>query len=783
MDKQAKFKIIGFLIILTLLYSIFVFSLGTTLESPADNFIDNDGYLDLRGSCNSAGSYDGTTSYNITNATLYSNVGGTWKENKTIHVVIAPNQTYYFNFTNTINLSNNILDEAEGTYRWNILCWERNATGTQINSVFGNNRSITIAYAEPTVSVTPADGYYSYNGHEIAGSCTVSPSTAWNVTNISLMTNLDGTWKVNQTSNISTQIQGDILYNFTINKYGNNSIADGTDIKFGCRVQQQLNSSTTGEEDNYVITEYTTLNRTINIEYPPIMTLNAPANSGWSNKSSDIFNFTATSAFTTGTNFYCQFKTNETGTWGVTTGSFNVQNNTPYTFNYGLAEKSQTSWGIYCQEGADANVYNWSINRTLKIDRTLPTLSINFIQNKTAVNNSYTNSKDDILINYTLTDANPSQCLFSINGTLNHTDSTYKFTTLNASDGIYLFNVECTDSATNRVNSSTFWMTVDTVAPAISGINNYTISRFSGRKLINISANEPMNATVFYGTTVNTLSHQDNSTYQTIQNITISGFEQNTVYYFNFTACDRAGNCNKSGESFGQFGYTYPWKLLKGWSYYGIYDAKINFSVILNQTEAEYVYYFNQTGQSWIYATAGGTADMGFEVGTKVGERANGGRHVVAIYEDTNSTWDKGTIGKIDRNTTNSGTYLYNFSTGDNLIKLARDVSFGNLSLTLFNSSLQSGLSGYEFGVTISQTPGNLTDNTQKNGGLVYNITDFWFSAYNNSGVTWEPYYVYNFTLDNSTILTPISVHEVVWIYSPYNLTWNTSNIIGNWSY
>ena len=122
MEKQAKLKLIGILVLFTLLLSVLIYAIATSLET-ADNLVDDDGYLDLRGICTTTAATS-DTHYNITNATLYSNVNGTWLSNKTLQVPTpSANISYYFNFTNYINQS------AEGTFKWNIECNEQNSTG------------------------------------------------------------------------------------------------------------------------------------------------------------------------------------------------------------------------------------------------------------------------------------------------------------------------------------------------------------------------------------------------------------------------------------------------------------------------------------------------------------------------------------------------------------------------------------------------------------------------------------------------------------------------------
>src|SRR3989338_2253392 len=172
------------------LLSTQIYAISTALQSPANNFIDDDGFLDLRASCEpvSENNYDETTSWNITNATLYSNVGGIWKANKTLQAKnpIA-NSTYYFNFTNSINQT------AQGDFFWDVKCYEANSTndGVNIKDAFAGTRIIKVEYAKAAATiVSPADGSYDADGREVLIKCLAAPSSGWNITKIDLMTNV-----------------------------------------------------------------------------------------------------------------------------------------------------------------------------------------------------------------------------------------------------------------------------------------------------------------------------------------------------------------------------------------------------------------------------------------------------------------------------------------------------------------------------------------------------------------------------------------------------------------
>ena len=134
-----------------------IYAVSTTLLTPAPNFSDNDGILDLRGTC-APTPHDGTTSFNVSSATLYTNVFGTWKANKTISAIgNSCNTTYHFNFTNNIN------DSPEGECLWNIQCNEENTSNmASSNQAFAGNRSISVSYAKPSIVInSPFNNIYS----------------------------------------------------------------------------------------------------------------------------------------------------------------------------------------------------------------------------------------------------------------------------------------------------------------------------------------------------------------------------------------------------------------------------------------------------------------------------------------------------------------------------------------------------------------------------------------------------------------------------------------------
>ena len=780
MDKKSQIKTLVIFSVLALLLSFIVYAVSSSLRSPIESFIDDDGYLDLRGSCVPT-LYDGTTSFNITNATLYSDVSGTWLRNKTLDVITSEgNATYLFNFTNYINQS------AEGTFNWNIECSEENVSNSFFNAndtSFANNRTIIVRYANTAIaSIVPADNFFDLDGDDINVTAEISPTTGWNITNVSLYTNESG-WASAFVYNLNSPFAADFFANFSIT-----GLADGSQIEFSILAYQIKNIS----NDSVAVTSsFFSVNRTIFVEYPATVTLNTPANDSWTSNARDDFNFTVSSVFTDNTGYSCQLYTNETGSW-LLRESLTASNDTVTGINYQPAEVSELVWGFRCEEQAQVDVFNFSINRTVHIDRTNPIVVINFVDNNTVVSEQFSNNEFP-LINFTVTELNLDTCILYVNDTVNSTanaDLDKANFTIDSAEGVFNFTIGCNDTANNFANSSVFNLVIDRTAPVLTSFSNFTKDNSADTRTFNFTSDEPVDTTYFFGliTDIQSPTIFTNSSFESSPNLTltIDDFLPNTEYYWNITACDRAGNCLDTAAASGQFNFTYPFQVIEGWNYYGIYDAKINFSVILNQTSAEFVYFWNQTNQEFVFSTAGSTANLGFEVGISAGERAAGGRHVIALFEETNSTWV--------RNTTNSGVYVYNFTSGDNFIKLPTDFTFGNLSLTFLNTTFQDGIGedDYNFGVEESTTPTNASQDVSdpedvQVGGVKYNITDLFFSAFNLTARTWEPFYIYNLSIDNNTILTPLAAgvnnFEVVWIFSEQNITWNTTNIIGNWTY
>ncbi|KKK59569.1 hypothetical protein LCGC14_3033080, partial [marine sediment metagenome] len=349
-------------------------------------------------------------------ATLYSNVDGTWKANATIIVAVPAGITYFFNFTNHINQS------PEGTFQWSVLIREVNATGTVTNvtTFFTANRSIVVNYADVSLeSTSPVDGFYDLDGDDIPFVCTGTAADNWNITLAEVMVKAgSGSWISNASYAPVVDDNAEIVFNAT-----NGNYTDGIDVIWACRYTQIQNMTKDGP--GAIITSLTTTaNRTINIEFPPLVTLNLPADSQIESGASTVINFTITSAFTGTTAFTYQLLTNETGTFLVK-NSGTAFNNTDESLNYQFQNGlSDVRWGIRAYESTDGNIFNSSINRTISIDRTFPVVAITQIENTPAANDLFISATTSLIINYSFIETNKDVCRLFMNDTVNSTSVT-----------------------------------------------------------------------------------------------------------------------------------------------------------------------------------------------------------------------------------------------------------------------------------------------------------------------------------------------------------------------
>lgn len=150
-------------------------------------------------------------------------------------------------------------------------------------------------------------------------------------------------------------------------------------------------------------------------------------------------------------------------------------------------------------------------------------------------------------------------CVYAINGTVagqTMTKSgticigqTESFKNLEAANGGYNVTFNVTDGAGN-VNTYIFKFNVsDVTAPNTPNSTRVSTSVSTTTATVTISdINETVNATVFYGTAIGSLSSIGMETdFTESQSVALSSLSASTLYYFNVSICDFNGNCAKNG--------------------------------------------------------------------------------------------------------------------------------------------------------------------------------------------------------------------------------------------
>ncbi|MHA1827949.1 MAG: hypothetical protein ACTSX6_04795 [Candidatus Heimdallarchaeaceae archaeon] len=728
---MKKFKLIPS-ILMILLLSLLVFAVGsTTLTSPADNYIPSDNSVDFV--CNATAQPD----YNITAISIYTNIGGTWAILNTTKKDDHKNNTDYgISYTHSgINPGDSFIWNCEANYT-------KANDSSIIDMTFAPaNKTVNVPYFGTVTLTSPIDNYYPLND-SVTLQCNGTGELNWNISSIDLFTNQTGTWAISGTETFSSPTNNTAIGNITTLT----GITDGTHFIWNCRYNYTRTDASTNLSPTWA-----SANKTVFVEYPPPITLSRPINGANVSSASQYLNFTVAGTFTTDTLFYCKQYSNDTGSWTSVGPTMFVSNDTAYNSTpYTFQEGKNHLWNIRCEESSNGNILGFApANFTITVDLTDPTIILNGFTNASWENSAIYS------INYTATDDNLKNCSLYVNTTgystqLNETNTTMVSGTPSIFknsyvDGNYSFFITCYDYSGRSVNTSTYDFMIDTTYPAQVMITNNSRVGYCDQWNISVNNTEEFNISVDYGLAATKGSVISSSDYLTRHNIAIPNQSENTLYYFNVTVCDRAGNCNETSDDT----YTFFFKICTGWTYLGIYERKINMSQVASLSGADYVYTWNQTGQAWVYYL-GSASNANYNL--KYGD-------FVALYNSDNSTWNQ--------NRTQTGYYEYNISSGNNYLVMTTSYTFGNLSTSLMNSSDSWGLSP-----------------TSEINQYRFNFSNF--AAYNNSAQDWTASYyydvAYNMSWNNNTVLDKSSGLEVVWLYSNYNVSWNGTDIYANWT-
>lgn len=741
----------------------------------------------------------------IQNVSLYHNISGTWGLNSTELTVGASGTEVERQFMSVTNTSIYSGDLSDGlVFDWNIYACD----------------NITKFYFED-VSLdsdvfTTYDNRTNTTGHGLcianSSNCVVVTAGRGQVVHYPIST-LDGvvnTTRLNESLVSYCTLNGSSEGYFRCNQTRTTYNGSGDVVSTEALI-------TSSVKVNYTISSscrWGSVNRTVYVEDAPSITFNYPANNAYLNDSTVTINYTITGDSST---YLCDIYTNDTGNWTQESGSSTATNNTLKTTSTVISEKNGVTLNIRCAETANSNIFGWvTSNYTITIDETAPAITSSAV--------SYSNSSDSLegysaFINLSVVDNNENSCHLYLNGTLNitssYTSSTAFAQYFNASDGAYTWFVVCDDTTASTTTTSNSTIVIDTIFPSLSStINGSNISNCRAWEL-NFTMSEVANFTLEYGLTAGSKTYSDvESDYETTQSLTL-GFNESyeTVFYANLTFCDRAGNCNNSESSTFQS----PIPLCTGWSLWSVYDLIINLSDYRARSGADYVYYWNNSGQTWIYSSAASSSHANHNM--TVGD-------AVLLYENTNATYfrniskpvrspvnetltmDSGNVtanvqhvediialdalrnatsenllgycnfttstGGLVCNNTHSGTiyadyryksyqYYLNITGGHVYFGLYHDYSFGNISHVILRNT----------------SDGNYTPE-----GLVTDIK--YLSSFNNSAKEYVDS-IYTWSWNNATTLGKNYKNslDALWVYIDYNISINfttNGNIYANWT-
>ena len=400
---------------------------------------------------------------------------------------------------------------------------------------FAGNCNTTGPYNFTTTDSVPPTAYFGTNpADNINTSSSTVTFESYATDNVGLDTlqiwaNWSGTWSAVATNSTP--------YNNTLWTVNIGSIPEGHHI------WAVFTNDTSGN------TDWSDTNRTITVDQtPPTITLPLYDNSTIKNSSQTLtLNISVTDSLTVPDVclVYVEGQSSNqslTYTNGWCNGSI---------FLTGSAEGKDTIY-VYANDSAD----NFALNDSyiVTIDETYPTA---YFGNNPI--NNYNSSSRDLTFKLYCTDETGLQTLelwsnFTGSWTINQTNSSPINNTVwsvliqGIPEGTYQWAARCLDGANNVDWTDTNrTITIDLTYPQITSVTN--ISTTDSSTLITWSTQELANSSLIYGTTTAmTDGSNSSSTYVTSHSLGIESLDPATLYYYNVTSCDFAGNCNTTGS-------------------------------------------------------------------------------------------------------------------------------------------------------------------------------------------------------------------------------------------
>ena len=617
--------------------------------------------------------------------------------------------------------------------------------------------------------------------------CTVQGNETANISAVRLFTNYTGTWESNASNVTSIPILGN-LSNVTFGTHNfkpmQANTPDGFKLIWSCQVEYNI---TGGTAYNLSFTS----NRTLFVELPPNrIVLEGNNNMTIIKNVSDtaFLNLTVTSPYLTPTiddrNVTdCDIYGNDTGRWAFRqriVGVSNLSNTTPVNFTDRFLENRSVAVGAKCWERGIPQSFNWSANISLNVDYTKPSIAV-LASNGSSVLNSNT-----VNLTFDVTDNDAVVCSLYHNFTggwvanlTNRSVNSYGVATRvsnffigaaqSMDDGANAWSVSCSDYAGNN-QSVNLTFNLDTTVPQIFNVTNFSRTGYIDEMRVEWNTTEASNASVLYGNTTSLLNNNrtgSGTTFGLTHSIAIK-ITPKIVNYFNITSCDAAGNCNASTtkgstvlSTISNYNVT-MWPLYAGWTAYASFERSSSLGLVANRSGAEYAYMFNQSSQSWLAHTTGGSSNAQTVV------RYN---DAVWLFRSSNFSWFRNATPDLEPQSVGITGFQYNLSPGINFLGVLRNYEMTNLTPTFYNST-----GGFFVSINGSgNAPGLGRDNANLN--LSANKIDF-FAVWSNVD---QKYYSHfrNSTFGNRTNLT---VGDVFVVGTKMNVTWNSTGITGNWT-
>lgn len=602
-------------------------------------------------------------------------------------------------------------DTGNNTVGWNVSCIFNASEGSPVWADAGVIFNLGVDSNPPTITLdSPDDNTYTKSNNSLLK---YTPIDTSNPETCLLYSNESGGWGINQTnaSYVSgVQILVNLSANFTStglmsNLITNDSQPDGEYI-WNVLCNDSANNLVWAEDTNRTFTIDTLFPTDTSFTLPPNGTVSSDSTPyiSW-NRTTEIHFVEYIIRVSTET---INFTSNVFQTLIISDITINETNlsNLPDDVEYFIVVTASDLAG---------NEKNTTTILTYSVDATPPVPTLIF-----PANNSYSPNST---VNFTVSvlDNNPDTCQLWLSNstaglgslTINKSDINMKNSTVtnitsstNLDDGIYKFNIECNDSANNRVNvsSSLLDLTVDTIPPGQPNISSlwHQINSTDGTPVLEwlVSSDTNFDKYVIEARYIGNGSLDFNASVTNIStsllelNLTIGNPFDNGAHTYNFsvTSYDLAGWINRSPNTTKTWHYVdgVCSKLEIGWNLCGAtWTSPKNLSTTGAETSATFVTVWNKT-HGWstcVYNVS--VANCNITTGINSSESDNELIGHVWVYVDEETLWENRTWISTQLN---ANITLTNSSNGWNIIpgmfrngrvfgNLGRDFKSNNVSM------------------------------------------------------------------------------------------------------